>query len=167
MKFKLECKKIINLPPPSVDMYYKIYYPVNTKDQMTGILDWLGSGKIENRAYIQAEDIEHAKQFLSEWLKDMRKEEPYAPPTVVTDTPESGPYKTTFHEMKLVYEYTGIDFGRLRELDILTFWRYFRDAVIYRAIQSESGKEYLNKAYNSVQTKPDRVAIAELIEAQA
>ena len=69
--------------------------------------------------------------------------------------------------MKFVSDYTGMNFADIRLLDILQFWRYYRDAIIYTSIQSDKGKEYLKNAYNSVQTKPDRAAIAELIESQA
>lgn len=165
--FDLICKRKIELPPPTVDMYYKVFHPVTEQEKIEGVIDWLGSGKLEDRAYIKAEDIPLAEVFLNVWLRKMRNEEEYRPPHIATDSAEESHYKTAFHEMKFVSDYTNMSFLELRGLDVLLFWRYYRDAIIYNAIQSESGKEYLNKAYNSVQTKPDRAAIAELIESQA
>ena len=104
--------------------------------------------------------------YLNHWLREQRAKEEYSPPVIATEAGENELYKTVYHEMKLVYDYSGIDFMRLRKLDVLTFWRYFRDAIIYRSKQSEQGREYLEKAHNSVQTKPDRAAIAELIRMQ-
>jgi hypothetical protein len=166
MKFKLQCKKIIDLPIPSVDLYYKLMHYVDEKEKLNGIIDWLGSGEFENRAYIQPEDLPRAEMYLNHWLREQRSKEEYSPPVIATEAGENELYKTVYHEMKLVYDYSGIDFMRLRKLDVLTFWRYFRDAIIYRSKQSEQGREYLEKAHNSVQTKPDRAAIAELIRMQ-
>lgn len=166
MKFELKCKKIIDLPVPTVDLYYKLLHYVDDREKLEGIIDWLGSGDFEDRAIIKPDDLPRAELFLTHWLREQRAKEEYAPPVIATEPAEKELYKTVYHEMKLVYDYTGIDFMRLKKVDILTFWRYFRDAVVYRAKQSEQGKEYLEKAYNSVQTKPDRAAIAELIRAQ-
>ena len=54
----------------------------------------------------------------------------------------------------------------LRELDLLTFWRYYRDAIIYQLKKSDAGQDYLKQAYNSEQTKPDRAGLAQYIESQ-
>ena len=167
IRFELICNRSIELPPPTVDIYYKIFYPASEQEKIEGVIDWLGSGRLEDRAYIKAEDIPKADVFLNVWLRKMRNKEQYKPPHIATDSAEEAHYKTAFHEMKFVSDYTNMNFQELRSLDVLTFWRYYRDAVIYNAIQSDTGKEYLNKAYNSVQTKPDRAAIAELIESQA
>lgn len=167
IRFKLICERSIELPPPTVDIYYKIYYPASEQEKIEGVIDWLGSGRLEDRAIIQAEDIPKAEVFLNVWLKQKRSEEQYTPPHIATDTEDNSVYKTEFHEMKFVSDYTNMNFQELRGLDVLTFWRYYRDAIIYKGIQSEHGKEFLNNAYNSVQTKPDRLAIAELIQSQA
>lgn len=167
IKFDLVCKKHIELPPPTVDCYYKLLYPDSEQEKTQSVIEWLGSGKIEDRAYIKAEDIIRAEIFLIDWLRKTRKEEKYTAPHISTDVHESGPYTTTYHEMKFVSDYTGMNFADIRLLDVLQFWRYYRDAIIYTSIQSDKGKEYLKNAYNSVQTKPDRAAIAELIESQA
>ena len=167
IRFDLKCRRSIELPPPTVDIYYKIYHPASEQEKTEGVIEWLGSGKLEDRAYIQAEDIPTAEVFLNLWLREKRGEEQYTPPHISTDTADDTPYKTEFHEMKFVSDYTNMNFQELRGLDVLTFWRYYRDAIIYKGIQSEHGKEFLNNAYNSVQTKPDRLAIAELIQSQA
>jgi len=166
IQFKLKCKKTVGLPPPTVDSYYKIYFPASEQEKTEGIIDWLGSGDLEARAYIEPEDILRAEEFLSDWLRLKRKEEEYIPPHVATDVVEKTVYSTIYHEMKFVADYTLMSFAEIRQIDVLQFWRYYRDAVIYRAKTSEGGKEFLERAYNSVQTKPDMAAIAELIKQQ-
>lgn len=167
IRFKLMCERSIELPPPTVDIYYKIYHSASEQEKIEGVIDWLGSGRLEDRAIIQAEDIPKAEVFLNVWLKQKRSEEQYMPPHIATDKETEQIYKTEFHEMKFVSDYTNMNFQELRGLDVLTFWRYYRDAIIYNCIQSEKGREFLNNAYNSVQTKPDVAAIAALIQSQA
>ncbi len=55
----------------------------------------------------------------------------------------------------MVQEYTGIDFLRIGELSVFDFWRYLHDAVIWNCGQTEDGRNYLERAYNFQQTKPD------------
>ena len=71
-------------------------------------------------------------------------------------------FKNTSQEEKTVSNYTGIDFLRLGELGIFDFWRYLHDAVIWNCSQTEKGEEYLRNAYNYMQKKADRAALAEL-----
>ena len=54
IRFKLICERSIELPPPTVDIYYKIYHPASEQEKIEGVIDWLGSGKLEDRAIIQA-----------------------------------------------------------------------------------------------------------------
>ena len=110
-------------------------------------------------------DIVKAKIVLSSWLKELRKREEYYPPHVEGDVPETR-YSTVYHELKLVSEYTRDSFSELKKMDVLTFWRLYRDAIIYSCNKSEDGREYLDRAYAQIQTKPDRAAIAEIIRMQ-
>lgn len=71
-------------------------------------------------------------------------------------------FKNTSQEEKTVSNYTGIDFLRLDEVGIFDFWRYLHDAVIWNCSQTEKGEEYLRNAYNYMQKKADRAALAEL-----
>lgn len=158
--------KKVKLPPPSVDAYYKIYYSLSDSEKVAGLCEWLASSSEQARAYIELIDIVKAETALSEWLKKLREHPAYKPPHVKEDTPSESHYSTVFHELKLVSDYTRDSFTTLRKMDVLTFWRYYRDAIIYNCNKSEDGKEYLNKAYNQEQTKPDRVAIAAIMNMQ-
>ena len=59
-----------------------------------------------------------------------------------------------------------MNFRELRELDLLTFWRYYRDAIIYQLKKTDAGQDYLRQAYNGEQTKADRAGLAQYIASQ-
>lgn len=61
--------------------------------------------------------------------------------------------------MKLVADYTGLNFHEVRALDYVEFLTYRRDAFIHRMSQTERGQEYLDNAWRMEQTKPDREAL--------
>ena len=166
LEFEFSNRKISKLPPPTVDAYYKIYFAVSEKEEVEGISDWLTSATEEARQYINTDDIIKAKKELSDWLRELRRNPAYKPPHAKDDTQEEIYYKTSFHELKIVSDYTGINFNELRKMDVLTFWRYYRDAIIHICNKSEDGKDYLRRAYNEEQTKPDRAAIAAIMNMQ-
>lgn len=165
LKYLFNNGKTVKLPPPTVEAYYHIYHAVDDSEVTEGLCDWLTSGGPEARAYIDAVDIIKARIVLSGWLKELRKREEYYPPHVEGDVPETR-YITVYHELKLVSEYTHDSFSELKKMDILTFWRLYRDAIIYNCNKSDEGREYLERAFANVQTKPDRAAIAQIIASQ-
>lgn len=59
----------------------------------------------------------------------------------------------------MVSEYTGFNFILIEELEVFEFWLYLRDAVVYKYMQTEEGKKYLENCWRMEQTKPDRKAI--------
>lgn len=61
----------------------------------------------------------------------------------------------------MVCDYTGLNILEIEELDVFEYWLYFRDAVIYNCMQSEDGKEYLEKCWRLEQTKPEREKLRE------
>ena len=65
-------------------------------------------------------------------------------------------YTTDEH---LISEYSGLNFFQIGELDYLDFLILRRDAHINALSQTESGREYLEKAYYFEQTKPDRESL--------
>lgn len=158
--------KKVKLSPPTVDAYYKIYHGLSEREKVEGLCEWLTSSSEQAKAYIEPIDIVKAEIALSEWLRALREHPAYKPPHAKDDTPSESHYSTVFHELKLVSDYTHDTFSELRKMDVLTFWRYYRDAIIYICSKSEDGKEYLNKAYNQEQTKPDRAAIAAIMNMQ-
>ncbi len=67
-----------------------------------------------------------------------------------------GHYEINTIEEKLISEYTGLNFIQVDDLNIIEFWVYLRDALIYKYNQTEQGQEYLEKCWIMEQTKPDR-----------
>lgn len=63
---------------------------------------------------------------------------------------------TKTEEIKMVSDYSGLDFEGCLNLGIDTFKLLFRDAFVYRMKQTEKGREYLENAWLLKQTKPDR-----------
>lgn len=165
LDFIFNNKKKVKLPPPTVGAYYHIYHAVSDSEVTEGLCDWLTSGGPQARAYIEPIDIIKARIILSEWLKELRQREEYRPPHIEGDVQETR-YRTVYHELKLVSDYTHDSFSELKKMDVLTFWRLYRDAVIYNCNKSEDGREYLDRAFANVQTKPDRAAIAQIIAMQ-
>lgn len=46
-------------------------------------------------------------------------------------------------------------------LDVFEYFSLLRDAVIYKYMQTEQGREYLDKCWMLEQTKPDRKRLRE------
>lgn len=46
-------------------------------------------------------------------------------------------------------------------LDVFEYFSLLRDAVIYKLMQTEEGREYLDKCWVLEQTKPDRKRLRE------
>lgn len=65
-------------------------------------------------------------------------------------------YNVETSDIKLVCDYTGLNFNEAVELDCFTFKTVFRDAFIDKLQQSEQGREYLENCWIINQTEPDR-----------
>lgn len=165
LEFIFNNGKKVELMPPSVESYYKIYHAVDSSEETEGLCEWLGSTDTA-RAYIAPIDVIKAKYELSRWLAQLRKREEYRAPHVEGDVVTGTQFTTVYFELKTVSDYTHDSFTELKKMDVLCFWRLYRDAIIYNCSKSEDGKAYLEKAYASVQTKPDRAAIAQIIAMQ-
>jgi hypothetical protein len=68
-------------------------------------------------------------------------------------------YNTTTWSVKLVADYTGLNFTEVRALEYVEFLTYRRDAFIHRLSQTDAGQEYLDNAWRMEQTTPDREAL--------
>lgn len=56
-------------------------------------------------------------------------------------------------------EYAGLSLLQVHDLDYYDYLVLRRDAFIHRCSQTEAGLEYLDNAYRSEQTKPDRIKL--------
>ena len=62
-------------------------------------------------------------------------------------------------DLKIMRDYSGIDFDSLYQLDCITFKILFKDAYIYNLKQTKEGREYLENCWLLTQTAPDRKAL--------
>ncbi len=61
--------------------------------------------------------------------------------------------------MKTVADYCGCSLMEVSDMDVFTYWGLLHDAVTWNCSKTESGRKYLENAYNSIQTVPDRNAL--------
>lgn len=77
--------------------------------------------------------------------------------------PENADSKAFFdnptEKLKIVSDYTGLNFSCVESLEIFDFWGFLHDSVVWVCSRSEKGREYLRNAYCYSQTKPDRSAL--------
>ena len=64
-------------------------------------------------------------------------------------------------DVKLVSNYTGLDFYAVEDMEIFEYYGYLHDAVVWGCSKTRSGREYLENAYYYSQTEPDRKALRE------
>lgn len=64
-------------------------------------------------------------------------------------------------DLKMVADYSRLNFDECLELDCYTYKSLVRDAFIYKMKQSEQGKEYLEDCYLLQQTQPNRKKLRE------
>lgn len=107
--------------------------------------------------------IRELTEFLSGYLNEIETEKAKNPELNVPFYPSAGAKKQYYTcgtgDMKLVCDYTRLNFAEILRTDIFTFWRYLHDAVVWECSRSESGREYLENAYFYNQTEPDRKAL--------
>lgn len=163
---QLKGRKSIRLLPINVKEYYQIFRPADDTEKIFGLTDWIARSDEEKKSSITVEDLYIIEIELLNWLRTEREKEQYKAPYYKQAAQNEVYFTREYDELKLVSDYTNSSFGELQKLDIFTFWRYYRDAVIWNCSKTEEGREYLRNAYNSVQTKPDRAAIAQLISSQ-
>lgn len=65
-------------------------------------------------------------------------------------------YTTASYWRKLVADYTGLNFLEVSRLNYLQYLIWRRDAWIHMLSRTETGQEYLDKAWLLEQTKADR-----------
>lgn len=78
-------------------------------------------------------------------------------PSLPGNSEENKPYLyTNTQDLKLVADYTRLNFNELLELDCYTFKYLVKDAFIHQMRQTPDGVEYLENCWLLCQTKPDR-----------
>jgi hypothetical protein len=69
---------------------------------------------------------------------------------------------TDTSSLKLVSDYTGLNFNEVIELDCITFKMLVRDAFIDRMSQTEDGRDYLEQCWILKQTEPDTAKLKKI-----
>lgn len=78
----------------------------------------------------------------------------------VTNDQEEKPWlDTDTKTLKMVSDYTGLDFNQVIELDCYTFKVLVKDSFIEMMSQSEKGQEYLQSCWLLTQTTPDKKSL--------
>ncbi|MBQ6250165.1 hypothetical protein [Ruminococcus sp.] len=68
-------------------------------------------------------------------------------------------YKCVSSDMKVVSDYTLLDFSQIDGLEVFDYYGYLHDAVVWNCSRSEAGRDYLEDAYMHSRTEPDRAAL--------
>lgn len=71
---------------------------------------------------------------------------------------------TSTGDLKLVSDYTGLNFNEVIELDCITYKMLVRDAFIDMMSRSEEGRDYLEQCWILKQTEPDTAGLRKLTE---
>ena len=83
-------------------------------------------------------------------------------PTLPSESEDEQPYLLTeTGDLKLVSEYTGLNFNEVIQLDCITFKLLAKDALVDKLGQTEEGREYLENCWILTLTKPDRKKLRE------
>ena len=89
---------------------------------------------------------------------------PYYPYTQDNTETHSYQYTVGTFWKQIVFEYTGLNFIQIGDLNFLQYLAWRRDAYIRKLEQTEAGREYLDNAWRMEQTKPDRKALREQLK---
>ncbi len=66
--------------------------------------------------------------------------------------------------MKIVSDYTMLNFMQIYDLEVFDYYGYLHDAVVWNCNKTESGRAYLEEAYMHSQTEPDRAVLRQRIK---
>lgn len=94
-----------------------------------------------------------------------RECEKFRPKLKTPYAPEESEHKVFFENnsanLKIVSDYTLMNFMQVLDTEIFEYFGYLHDAVVWNCEKSESGREYLESAYNHGKTEPDRKGLRE------
>lgn len=156
MKFKIAV--------PTVKEYYDIYYSASVSDKISALIDYIVRTSNVKEDDITVPDVLQVHKMLSDFLHQKRQESTYKAPKILLPEVPKLHFETVFYELKVVSDYTRMSFLELNSIDVLTFFRYYRDAIIYNLSKYESGREKLEAAWLLEQNRADRNAIAKFLK---
>ncbi len=108
-------------------------------------------------------DVKNAaelKKFITEYISEIENVKRSDPQLNIPYCPEENERKVYYscntQDIKIVYDYTGLNFNEIYEIDIFTFWSWLHDAAVWNLSKYESGRDYLERCYTHSQSEPDR-----------
>ena len=156
-KFTLASGLKIKLKPPALRAYYELIESGRSDDILIAVAhccrqesDWI----IQN---FTANDLCKFIEKFAVWIrsereKDLNLQTPYVP-----EESDYKPYLSNKSgDLKIVSDYTGLNFNEVYQLEIFDYWQYLHDAVVWNCSKTEQGRDYLEKAYMLKQTEPER-----------
>lgn len=66
---------------------------------------------------------------------------------------------TDTDDLKLVSDYSHLNFSECLDLDCITYKILFRDAYIFKLKQTKEGRDFLEECYILTLTEPDKQAL--------
>lgn len=113
------------------------------------------------------ETIDELKCFIEEYLTEVEMiinnnqqlQIPYAP----VEVNHESHFRCNTEKLKLVIDYTGLSINEVWNLNYFEYRSYLHDAFVWDRSGSETGREYLRKAYDYQQTEPDRTVLREVL----
>lgn len=139
---------------PTVKQYYILKYSENIMAVIETVKE-LSGDSITN--------VSDFQQFVTGYLAAIELEKSKNPDYNIPYFPEDETEKQYFNcntqDIKIVSDYTGLSFFEIENLNVFVFWAYLHDAAVWNFNKTESGREYLEKAYTHQQKEPDREAL--------
>lgn len=136
---------------PTVREYYILKYSANTADVVAiakTIADFDGPAELQS--------------FLTEYFGEIEAEKTNNPqlqiPYYAEYSDEKQYYNCNSTDIKIVSDYTRLDFCQIQNLGIFTFWGWLHDAIVWNCNKSDEGKDYLEMCWCMSQTEPDEDA---------
>ena len=93
---------------------------------------------------------------MGQFIENKKLEVPYYP-----SDKDTCKYQVLSWEEKTIADYLKINVFDVNELNIIDYWFFLRESVIYSLSQTAEGIDYLNNAYRLTETEPDREALRE------
>lgn len=111
------------------------------------------------RCFAEINSTAELQCFLTEFFTGIETERAKNPQLCIPYYPEYSDEPTYYNcnstDIKIVSDYTRLDFLQIQELGIFTFWGWLHDAVVWNCLKSEDGQDYLEKCWCISQTEPD------------
>lgn len=119
------------------------------------------------KSIAETDTLEDLQNFITRYIAEIETIRAKNPQLQTPYYPEEDERKHYYNcntaDIKIVSDYTGLNFSEIHSLDIFTFWAWLHDAVVWNCEKSEDGQDYLEKCWTNSQTEPDRTALREML----